>query len=411
MRLAASFLSTATQVKFLMSEDHFTEVSRESWFSRLKGAVKGIAVGFILCAASFFLLFWNEGRAVKDYKTLKEGAGAVVSAPADRVDPGREGRLIHLASKAATEETLRDPDFGVAANALRLERTAEMYQWQEHSESKKEKKLGGAEETTTTYSYSKTWSESLISSSGFRQQAGHENPGSMPFSSAEQTARQVTLGTFSLPPSLVGKISNFEPLPVSAEAPLPENAAGRKVWRHGSGFYLGEDPNTPQIGDLRISFRIVPPTEVSVVAQQSGSSLAPYRSKAGGSIELLQTGTHTAAAMFKNAEQSSRTLTWLLRLGGFILMLIGLNMIFKVLSVTADVVPMIGSLVGAGTGIISFLLAAVLSLLTIAAAWLIYRPLFGLALLAAAAALIWAVSGRLRARRPAAAMPPPPPPR
>ncbi len=84
-------------------------------------------------------------------------------------------------------------------------------------------------------------------------------------------------------------------------------------------------------------------------------------------------------------------------------------MMLKVLSVTADIVPMFGSLVGTGTGIISFLLAAVLSLLTIAAAWVIYRPLLGLALLAAAAALIWAVRSRFRAKRPAAAMPPPPP--
>ncbi|WP_417915896.1 TMEM43 family protein [Candidatus Electronema sp. JC] len=394
-----------------MSKEHFTEVSRKSWFSRLKEAVKGILLGLILFIAAFFLLFWNEGRAVKEYKTLKEGAGAVISAPADQVDPAREGRLIHLSGKAVTEEILRDPDFFVTANALRLERTAEMYQWQERSESKTEKKLGGAEETVTTYSYSRTWSESLISSSGFRDQAGHENPGAMPFSSAEQTARKVSLGAFSLPPSLVGKISNFEQLPLGAEVPLPENTAGRKVWRHGSGFYLGEDPNAPQIGDLRISFRIVPPTEVSVVARQSGSSLEPYRSKAGGSIELLQTGTHSAAAMFESAQQSSRMLTWLLRLGGFILMLIGLNMMLKVLSVTADILPIFGNLVGAGTGIISFLLAAVLSLLTIAAAWVIYRPLIGLSLLAAAAALIWAVRGRFRAKRPAAAMPPPPPPR
>ena len=395
-----------------MSQDQFTEVSHESWFSRLKGAVKGIAAGFMLFIAAFVLLFWNEGRAVKDYKTLKEGAGAVVSVPADRIDPSREGKLVHLSGKAVTEETLRDPEFGVTANALRLERTAEMYQWQERSESKKEKKLGGGEETTTTYSYSKAWSESLISSSGFRQQAGHENPGSMPFSSQEQSARQVTLGAFSLPPSLTSKISTAQPLPVSADAPLPENTAGRKIWRHGSGFYLGEDPNTPQVGDLRISFSVVLPTEVSIVAQQRGSSLEPYRSEAGGSIELLQTGTHTAAAMFKSAQQSSKLLTWLLRLGGFILMLTGLNLMLKVLSVTADIVPIFGSLVGAGTGIVSFLLAGVLSLLTIAAAWVIYRPLIGLSLLAAAAALIWAVRSKLRAKQPAAAtMPPPPPPR
>ena len=393
----------------MSSEHRYTEVSRESWFSRLKGAIKGIVLGLVLFIAAFFLLFWNEGRAVKDYQTLQEGAGAVISVPADRIDPVHEGKLVHLTGKAVTEETLRDPDFGVAANALRLERNAEMYQWQERSERKTEKKLGGAEETTTTYSYSKTWSASLISSSGFHQQAGYENPGALPFTSAEQLARNVTVGAFNLPPTLTGKISNFESLPVSTAIPLPENAAGRKVWRHGNGFYLGDDPNVPQIGDMRISFNVVPLTEISIVAQQRGTSLEPYRSKAGGSIELLEVGTQNAAAMFKSAEQSSKQLTWLLRVGGFMLMLIGLNMMLRVLSVTADILPIFGSIVGAGTGIISFLLAVILSLFTIAAAWVIYRPLIGIVLLVVATALIWTVCSRFRARRPAAAMPPPPP--
>ena len=40
-----------------------TEVSVESWGSRLGGAFKGILVGIILFILAFPLLFWNEGRA------------------------------------------------------------------------------------------------------------------------------------------------------------------------------------------------------------------------------------------------------------------------------------------------------------------------------------------------------------
>ncbi len=45
--------------------DTFNEVSRQSWFSRLGDAVKGIVFGVVLVGLSLAVLFWNEGRAVK----------------------------------------------------------------------------------------------------------------------------------------------------------------------------------------------------------------------------------------------------------------------------------------------------------------------------------------------------------
>lgn len=127
-----------------MSDDSYTEVTNQSWFSRIGGAIKGIIFGFILFIIAFPLLFWNEGRAVKTYKSLKEGSGAVISVLADQVDPNNEGKLVHLSGRASTEETLTDPVFGVSENALRLRRKVEMYQWQEHSESETKKNLVAA---------------------------------------------------------------------------------------------------------------------------------------------------------------------------------------------------------------------------------------------------------------------------
>src|SRR5262245_27299457 len=134
-----------------MSQNSFTEVTHESWFSRIGGAVKGVVFGGTLFVLSFPFLFWNEGRAVKTYKSLKEGAAAVVSVSADSVNPAQSGKLIHVASKATTDETLKDPVFGVSAPAIRLKRVAEIFQWKEESEKKTDTKLGGGTETTTTY--------------------------------------------------------------------------------------------------------------------------------------------------------------------------------------------------------------------------------------------------------------------
>ena len=105
-----------------MSNDRFTEVTSNSWFSRIGGAIKGVIVGLVLFVVAFPLLFWNEGRAVTRYKTLKEGGGAVVSVSAESVDAAHAGKLVHVTGKAVTDATLRDPDFGVSAQALKLKR-------------------------------------------------------------------------------------------------------------------------------------------------------------------------------------------------------------------------------------------------------------------------------------------------
>ncbi len=376
--------------------DDFTEVTSQSWGSRLGGAVKGILVGLVLFGLAFVVLFWNEGRAVKRQKALEEGGGMVVPVAADKVAAGNEGELVHLTGEATTDETLEDPVFKVAATALKLGRSVEMYQWQESVQSDTKKKVGGGTETTKTYSYSKDWSGSLIDSGGFKKPEGHENPKTMPYTSEQWQAKKVELGSFVLSPSLVSKIHSFEKLSVGNGEDLPTAMKdGIKVV--DGAYYAGENPATPAVGDMRISFSAVNPLEVSVVSQQKGNSFVPYKTSNGGEVELLQTGKHTAEEMFQKALDDNKTLTWILRAVGFFMMMIGLNMIFKLASVLADVIPILGSIVGAGTGVIAFLLAACLSLVTIAIAWLFYRPVLGVALLAGAVLLVVLVVKKLKA--------------
>ena len=379
--------------------DEFTEVTSESWFSRLGGAVKGIFFGLILFAVSFVVLFWNEGRAVERQKDLEEGGSKVVSVTAEQVDSGNEGQLIHLSAQASTDEELKDPVFGVAAKALKLRRSVEMYQWEESVQSETKKKLGGGTETVSTYSYSKIWSESIIDSSGFKKPEGYQNPKTMARSSESWQAKKVMLGAFILSSSLVSKINAFEPLAVSEEN-LPDSLK-KSIKVNGGGFYMGEAPGNPRVGDMKITFASVKPLEVSVVSQQKGESFVPFKSSNGNSVELLQTGTYSAEEMFQKAQDDNKMLTWILRVVGFFLMMIGLNMIFKLASVVADVIPILGNIVGAGTGIIAFLLAACLSLVTIAIAWVFYRPILGVALLAVAVALIVVISMKLKGNKEA----------
>jgi len=375
--------------------DNFVEVTNQSWFSRLGGAFKGIIVGLILFIAAFPLLFWNEGRAVKRYKTLKEGSGAVISIAVDSVNSENEGKLVHVAGTAKTADTLEDNVFGISSNSIKLRRNVEMYQWKEKTITKKKKKIGGGTKTTKTYSYSKIWSERVIDSTNFKKPEGHENPGQMLYESTEKVATVVNLGVFELSPSLVGKIGGYSVLPV--ESSTLENNPELEGLKVVSGkYYKGANPSSPRIGDLKILFEVVNNTDVSLISAQSGNTFKPYQTEAGGTIELLEMGNHSAKEMFKNAQNSNVILTWILRLVGFLMMFIGLSMMFKVLSVIADVLPILGSIVSAGTGIIAFLIALVFASLTIAIAWIVYRPLLGILLIVIVVVVVFVIGKKLK---------------
>src|SRR5262245_2410096 len=297
-----------------MSDDSYSEVSSQGWFSRIVESIKSVAVGLLLFVLSFPTLFCNEGRAVTTAKSLTEGAGAVVSVSADRVDPGNEGKLVHMTGNATTTETLVDPDFGVSVNAIKLERHAEMYQWEEEKKSEKKKKLGGGEETVTTYDYRKTWSPRLIDSSSFKKPEGHSNPGTMPVESQNWTASKVTLGAFTMSEDLVGRLDKKEDHKVDekAMAAVPGGMRNRVKLSTGN-FYMGTDPGSPAIGDVQVSFKEVRPATVSIVGRQVSSTFEPYHAKAGDSILLLTYGTISADSMFKAEQEANKTLTWILR--------------------------------------------------------------------------------------------------
>jgi hypothetical protein len=345
-------------------------------------------------------------------KSLKEGAGAVVSVSADTVDPGNEGKLVHVSGLATTSETLTDPDLGVSANALKLVRKVEMYQWIEEEKSEEKKKLGGGSETITTYTYRKDWSDDAISSSSFRHPEGHENPGSLPLESTTLTAQSITLGAFTLSAPVVDRLTQTVELPVSeAEAALiPAEHAGRLHVQQGK-YYLGANPASPEVGDSRIAFSVVKPGPRSIVARQVSSTFEPYHAEAGSDILLVEEGTASADAMFKAAEAANRALTWILRAAGFFLMFFGLLMVFRPIAVFGDVIPLVGTMVGAGLGVFCFLIAFGLSIVTIAVSWVFVRPLLGIGLLVLAGIAIFGLVrlGLKKKKARAAAAPAPAP--
>jgi len=372
--------------------DNFTDITSQSWGGNILDSIKGILVGIVLIPVAIILLFWNENHAVTAAKGLKEGAASVVSIDATAVIPANDRKLVHLSGQATSAELLQDPLFAVAATGIRLMRTVEMYQWKEDKSSETHKKMGGGSDTETTYKYTPTWSDKLINSSGFNHPEGHQNPTAMLVPPLSVVASNVRMGAFKLPSGVIEKMEGGTPL-AATEADLAKTAPDLrgKLKLTAGAFYAGNDPGMPALGDQRVTFKILTPAVWSIMARQTGDTLEPFQPHAGSAIERVESGSVSAELMFKHAASENSMLTWGLRFLGFVLMAIGLGLIISPIRVFADVIPLLGSIIGAGVGLAAMLLAFVVTLVVIAVAWISVRPLLTVGLgVVAVAALVMA---------------------
>ncbi len=384
--------------------DTFTTTTRTSYGSRLGSSLKGILGGIVIFLIGFPVLFWNEGRAVRRTRALNEGEKNVVPVESGVIDPANEGKLVHFTGRAVTDAVLADPVFGVSVTGdLQLVRTAEMYQWTEEVREETKKNVGGSETTKTTYTYRKEWRNYLVDSAKFEHPKDHGNPADFAFAEASWVAEDVSVGAFAIPAKRVGAIGVQIALSIPADAAVPASLPTNAT-RLAGGWYIpaqagGGTPQAPQVGDERVTFWHVPQQDVSFVAKQVGPTIADYLTKSGP-VFLQQDGVRSADEMFASARASNKVVTWLLRLLGFILLFAGLSTVLRPIRVLADVLPFVGRIVGMGLGLVSFVVALVCWFVTVAIAWVAYRPFVGIPLLVVAAALVVFLVKRAREARP-----------
>ena len=380
-----------------------TEVTNQSVFGRIGNSFLGMLFGFALLIGSVVLLFWNEGRAVATAKSLTEGAATVMDVPSDNISSSNDTKLVHVTGDTAVSGSLEDPLFNISEKVVRLRRNIEVYEWKEKKESKSRDKIGGGKETVTTYSYEKVWSPELIRSSSFKSAEDHQNPAKLEVPKKEFVAKDTALGSFKLTREIVEKIPGDEALEATEEQlSKVSDEIKDKLKVNGDRFYLGEDPGNPAIGDEKISFTVLRPGTVSIVARQVKQTFEPYLTTNGREIELVESGSVSAPLMFAHAQAANRNLTWILRAVGFGVMFISILLVLGPISALARILPFLGSLVEVGFAIVAFFVSAIVSLLVVATAWLVYRPLLGVILIVAAIACIFLLK-RLHANRTAAA--------
>ena len=443
----------------------YQEVTTTGYGSRVGNSFKAIGSGFLMFVLGTALLWWNEGRAVKTEKMLDEAGNAYVEMEnPNKKDASLEGELICGTAMATTEDSLVDTQFGIGAKAISIRRNVEYYQWVEHSQTKREDKLGGKEVTTTTYTYTKEWVSSPIESSDFHDPA-YQNKNSVltTIDESEQWAENVKWGAYTLSESLFHRISSREAIdlaiaedllkqfdkstqaayerahglvntainkisqpaqpvqqpaqvaiPDSIKALLPDsvrakldsiqavtdslnkqmaNAENKKdlqyVHQASNVLYFGRVPGSPEVGDVRVTFEKVVPAKVTIMAVVDGDSFKPYKAKNGKRFQTLVMGKKSGDEIIEGEKEANNMILWALRILGIMIIIGGLKGIFGFLETILKVVPFIAGIFGWGVGIVCTVVGIVWSLIVIALAWLFYRPVLAICLLAIAGFLIW----------------------
>ena len=396
----------------------YQKVTTTSYGGRLKNALSGVGMGFLMLIAGTVLLFWNEGRTVKTTKMLKEAQGVCVELPGiEAVDAEYNGKMIHASGFAATEDILTDGQFDISVNAIKLSRYAEYYQWVEHEQSETKDKVGGGQETITTYTYSKEWVSSPQNSSSFEDPAyrGIDNDVLLNVENKTYQAEHVSFGAYVFPEALISQMNDSKPFNIELKPEVIQqyetefhnhyNVSATQSFMHPSGnvLYIGVNPNSPTVGDVRVTFKEVLPGDVSILAKVNGNTFEKYTAKNGYSLITLENGTVSMDEMFANEHASNKAIAWILRVIGILLIVGGFKNIFNIITAILKVLPFLGNIANLGVGLVSWVLGLAWSLIVIAIAWLWYRPLLGIVLLVIAGALIWFLGKKSKEKKAAAA--------
>ncbi len=358
----------------------FTETTTQGCGSRIMGSVAGFFIGPILIAAAIWLLAWNEGRAVQAIVGLNDASKSVIES-AGTPTPANEGKLVHVVAPATAAKPITDSDLGLTFdNDVAVNRIVEMYQWREKKDETSHDNAGGSQTTVTTYTYEQVWSQEPIDSTGFKHPAGHTNV-AMPFSTQLYHAGDAKVGGYTLDDATLGLV----------KFAVPVKPAAPQGWvNHGDELYRSANPVNPAIGDLRVRYMSLPSgATLSVMAAQSHGGFTPYVTDNGYGIHFARLGNVTAAAMIADKRASERALTWILRAVGAGVMFGGFSLLLGPLSAMASVVPFLGTIVRGAAAGLAFVLTVPLTLVTIALAWLAFRPLIGAGLLILAAIAVY----------------------
>lgn len=335
---------------------------------KVKNIFGGVIGGIIFIILGIGLLWWNESNNVKNIKTIEEARSEVINISNEKVDSSNEGKLVSTNGKISiSEEYLLDSMFNVKSpQSLKMVRVVEMYQWEEDTETQNDK---------TVYVYNRDWSSELIKSNNFNDKS-RTNPSTMPYTQETYLASEVTLGAFTISDEQKRQMPAKKNVTLDETLTLP---TGYKIY--GNYITNSTNPDSPAIGDIRISFLYNEDLEVSVLAMQKGNGFADYVSEQGKVLNVMVAGNFTGEEMIGQVEEQNNFLKIVLRIVGSLFVIVGFCGILSPVSNLISLIPLFGKHISGFINFIGFMIGLAVSLVVIAIAWITFRPVVGICLL------------------------------
>lgn len=342
---------------------------------RKKKQKSGIFGGIICILLAIIILFYNEGRAVDTQKVINIAKKELIEVSPSTVDPNNEGKLIVTSGQInLLNDMVYDSEFNVSMKTGKLTRVVEMYQWTERCEDDSN--------GTETCTYTKKWSSDIIDDRNF--ETGHNNPDTMPYESKTFIMDNVKLGAFKLNNNLLNQLSTKTEF-----KELSEDVANSKNLNIKDGAYTTYK-ETPEVGDVRISFLYNDAKDITIMGVQRADSFEEFKTEKNDyTILALEEKILSGNEFTELLTSQNKTMTWIFRLVGTILMIAGVASILSIIKYLASYIPFLGKFVMNAIGLISILVGLALSLVIIAISWFVVRPVLSIILLVVIGGLIY----------------------
>jgi len=346
--------------------DNYTTVTKKGYFSRLGSSIKGIVVGLLLFLLSFAVLYWNEGRV--DLSNIAENA--VPFTASEQAPAELDGQLVAGFGTLSTEEELGDDMFLNPGPYMQVVRKTEVWAWVEKTSTQTETKLGGTEETKTTYSYAQEWVAEAPNSDAFKVPRSHRNVDKT-IEGKTSIVSTATLDRYAVEPGSLALVGSQA---LSLTEDMVDLSENDEASLEGDEIFVGIGTmSKPFPGDMRVTYSVVPSpqSDVTVLGKLQGEKIVPFFDKDSNKLYRAFRGDKEAAVA-KLGKEHSR-MTWILRVVGFLMMWIGLASIFAPIHTMLDVIPLFGSIGKSAIKLVTLVVALVLSIVTILLSMIVHN--------------------------------------
>ncbi|MBT3239688.1 MAG: hypothetical protein HON98_07665 [Chloroflexi bacterium] len=327
---------------------------KQSFSGKLIGALFGLG----MFAGAFFLLWNNEGRI-----NFGDIAQDSITINALESNNAISSELIALEGPLHSPDSLSDPVFIENTDYIQLNRQVEMYAWTEKEVN---------EDDETYYEYSEEWTTSPDNSSTFVQ-SGYDNP-AMGYENLTFTVPTAFIGNYEIDPNQI-EFPDPQSLNLNQEPINNEVLRVNFVSLTNEYIYFGESNlDSPDIGDLRISFTAVPQNNFTTTfGEIKQDQLLPYVFEGDESLFRVFFVDRENAILQMDDEYSAAL--WGIRFAGFTLLWCGMFLLLNPITIIVAILP---ALEKAGVWLliaITFPIAAVISILFVLVSYLAHNPL------------------------------------